>query len=913
MSEPAPPLTPRSADDVRRDLRAAAERSRLPVPDGLSPTWSSLLFADDEWADPAEPTQALLEAATELHAGLAEHLATVPARLRSAWLRDRLGIEPRPGVADRVVVAATADPTRTPVPVAAEAPVRAKDALGEERRYVTSETVTVHGTEVIDVLAHGAEVVAGDAVRDTAARWEDRSVPFEPFGDHAPAAHRFFVLSDLLAFPEGEMDVRLTFSGNVDAKALENAEWEFPPAGDDWSVTRMDLTAERIELRLVGGCTAAEVLGTRSPYLCASLPEGARTPEALAFAPERVEVEVVNRENVRPDAAFANDGRLDPTKEMEPFGPTPRRGDAFYLRSDEAFGKPLAWLGVVLTLLDTDAAALNSVPWSSIPQTAHSSARDELERAAEEFSPKARQFIEDAIIGSFQAKADPRIEWQRYDGTGWVRLDDTGDELKTLTWESDVPATSPHSSPIELGGKGHFVRAFLAEGDFGWSSYERGVAEFAAKAAAQDTPDPAELIAPDPPILSTVSVEYGTHAVAPTAIVSVDGWTTRHPAKTGPHKLFAIPFELAGDRGGMIAIGLRLGEAALGKSVSLYFDVASAPACGSAAESPLRWEHWTEGFGWRRLDVADGTLGLRQPGLLRFVAPLDWPEGADGASATEGRWIRAVTPDPTTVGAILSIVPDAVEALHETGRDAPATAFDPLAPKQVKGLLAAAPGVKKLTNPIAGRPGRPAEDEEDPAYLERAARAVRHRWRAATAWDCEELIGAAFPEVAAIRCLPHTGSDGEMEPGSIGAVVVPATTDRMPLPSISLAERIRAELAPSLPVHAQLAVLCPLYVAVTVDAEIVLAQGVSAVDARTRITAALERLLHPTASVPVRLGQELFASNVVAWLESQPGVDHVEAFELSADGIAVERVSVDACRGAYASGGNHALTFREAL
>jgi hypothetical protein len=598
---------------------------------------------------------------------------------------------------------------------------------------------------------------------------------------------------------------------------------------------------------------------------------------------------------------------------MEPFGPTPRRGDAFYVRSDEAFGKPLDSLKVVLTLLDTSAGALTDVPWSPIPAAAHSNAFNQFELVRSGFSADVNVFIE-GIIGSFQASATPHVEWHRHDGTGWVELGDTGDELETFSWSGAAPADAPCSHPVDLGGVGHFVRAFLAEGDFGWSSYEAGIAEFAEEAATEGgTPDGSKLIPPDPPILSTVSVEYTTPAVAPAATASVDGWTTRHPAEGGAHKLFDIPFDLAGESGGMMAIGLRLGEAALGTSISLYIDVASAPACGSGAESPLLWEHWTEAAGWRPLDVADGTLGLRQPGLLRFVAPLDWPEGADGTSAAEGRWIRAVTSDTATVGAILSISPDAVEALHEMADDAPATSYDPLAPKQVKGLLATAPGVKKLTNPIPGRPGRPPEDEEDPGYLERAARAVRHRWRAATAWDCEELIRAAFPEVAAVRCLPHTGTDGETDPGWVGAVIVPATTDRMPLPSISLGERIRAELAPALPVHAQLAVLCPLYVPVTISAEIVLVRRVGAVDARTRITAAVEALLHPTASEPVRFGEELFASSVAAWLESQPDVDHLDSFELSAAGAAVERVPVDACRGVYASGGDHVLTLREQL
>ena len=896
-------LDVRSAEDARRLLRAAAERSLLP---GTASTWAELLFDGDEWSEASDPSQALLAALTELHAGLAEHLRTVPARLRAEWLSDRLGIAPLPAVPDRVVVAATADPARTPLVLAVGTALRAKDSAGTDRRYATTETLTVHGIEVIDVVSHGAEVGAGGVVVDSAARWSDRSVPFAPFAaGNAPAAHRFFVLSDLLAFPDGALTVRLTFT-DADPTPLVDATWEHSKPGGVGVGVAAGHTGSSIDIQLLGGCTPAEVLGTTSPYLCVSLAAGQADAGTLGFAPSSVEVEVVERLNVRPDAAFANDGRLDPTKEMQPFGPTPRRGDAFYVRSDEAFGKPLADATVHLTLLEPGDGTMSGVPWSPVPHSARASALS----AASAFEDLGGGIFADvvAIIEGFRAAADPKIDWQRYDGSAWAHLEDTGSELRTVVLPGATPASQPLSHAVEIGESGHFVRAFLAEGDFGWAAHVQNIARFAAEAAADDEPDAALLIPPDPPILTAVSIDYTTVAAPPTALASVDGWATRHPPATGPHHAFGLPFDLSGDRAGMLAIGLRIGDGALGSGVALYIDVASAPACGSDPASPLRWEHWTRDGDWRALDVADGTLGLRQSGLLRFVAPLDWPEGSQGVSAADGRWIRAVTSAPETVGELLAIVPDAVEAVQQ----APAS-YEPLAAAQVKGLLVAAPGVKKLTNPIAGRPGRAPEDPEALGYLERASGAVRHRGRAATAWDCEAIIQERFPEVAAVRCLPHTDAQGDTAPGWIGAVIVPRTVDRMPLPSVSLAERIRGELAAALPLHAQFAVLCPLYVAVTVEAAIVLVPGAAAVDARARIVSALEELLHPTATEPVRFGRELFASSVAAWLEGQPDVDHLESFALLVAGAGVERVTVDACRGIVASAGDHRLTLREQL
>jgi hypothetical protein len=895
--------------DARTLLHAAAHEEALP---GSEKTWEDVLFAGEDWTQPAEPSQALLVALAGLHAALADHQATVPARVRAEWLSDVLGIGPLPAVADRVVVAAQADPARTPLTLAAGTAVRAKDTAGTERRYRTNETLTVHGIEVLDVLSHGAERAPGGHVLDRAARWSDRSVPFAPFAAaHPPAVHSLFVLSDLLAFPDGTMTVRLTF-GNADPAPLATAIWEFSgPDGARVRATVAKVTTDSIHVQLGGGCAPADVLGVQAPYLCASLPAGQRSGEALAFAPATVRVGVAKREHVRPDRAYANDGRLDSTKEMQPFGPTPKRGDAFYVCCDEAFGKPLSSLTVHLGLLDPTSGALMEVPWSSVPFAVQSRAKEQAQQTTNQDVAKGIK----QVLGYLEesSKSAPEVDWQYHDGRAWAHLQSTGTQLKTLSWAGATAPTQPRSRTIDLDGPGHFLRAFLAAGDFGWSAYQRNLADFAAKAATPGgKPSASLLIAPDPPILSAISIDYATVDTTPRAVASVDGWTTRHPPASGPYHAFALPFELSGDSAGMLAVGLRVGQDALGTALALYVDVASASACGSDPDSPLRWEYWTAA-GWRALDVADGTLGLRQPGLLRFVAPLDWPEGSEGASASAGRWIRAVTPSPDTVGTLLAIVPDAVEAVQDTPPDAPAGAYEPLAAGQVKGLLIAAPGIKKLTNPIAGRPGRAIEDTRRPGFLVRASGAVRHRGRAATAWDCEALIRDTFPEVAAVRALPHTNPQGEDEPGWIAAVVVPRTTDRMPLPSVSLAARIAMALDGRLPVHAELAVLCPIYVPVTVHAAILLAPGAAAVDARTRITAALEHRLHPTATDPVRFGRELFASSVAAELEALPDVDHLETFALLAGGAPTERVAVDPCRGIVASAGDHVLTLTERL
>ena len=365
---------------------------------------------------------------------------------------------------------------------------------------------------------------------------------------------------------------------------------------------------------------------------------------------------------------------------------------------------------------------------------------------------------------------------------------------------------------------------------------------------------------------------------------------------------------------GMVAIGLELPNGALGSSVSLYFEVDSAAPCGAVDPVEAHWQWWS-GSGWQDLAVADGSRQLRESGLLRFVAPLGWPVGCADASAATGRWIRLVTNAPSRLGDVHAVVVDAVLA------DFVSRAADPqldtssataLPPGTIKGLLSPIRGVKKVTNLASVRGRGP---ESDQAYLTRASARVRHRDRVIVPWDYEQRVALDFPEVAAVRCLPHTEGDGQRKPGKVGLVVVPdRPLDPAPRPSVGLTERIIASLEPAKPIGAEIAVLCPLYAPVTVVATIRLRPGIAALTGKETITAALETVLHPTGTVPTRWGRTLYASTLIAFLERQPSVDVVTAFELrDSTGSLVELVEVDACRGLYCSSGAHEIACEEQL
>lgn len=905
---------PRDASAIVARLATLARNRPVPRTASDEPTdpvisWHDLLFDGDRLSDPGRLDQALLAAVAELDAGLGEHLNALPSRLRAQWLQRVLGIPPDTAEADVVPLAFTAVPGRTPVVLPVDSEVRAKDGAGRDRRYLTTEPLTVHGVTLSAVRAYRAVREGSGAIADHVESWSDREQAFAPFatvpgtGALAPHVCRFAdpVLAVSGTGTQTTVTVRLE---DADARLLAGAQWFHSTSAGPRPAVRTapgSAPGSTVQLTLTEACVPDPASGEALPWLQVVLPPEAATldPDALSvtFGDVGLTVRVTG---LPADAAYAGDGKLDTGKEFQPFGPVPRRGDAFCVRSQEAFAKPLARLGIELGVPPDTAD--DDGDWVVHPQ----GIRVLLDRDS----------LKLAFPGSTTSLAT--VTWQHRVEGAWQPITTTGNRVESLP-ERNVTTALPavgFSEESTQGGKtGRAIRAVLAGGDLGWSAFQTRLAEFAAKAVNKQPVTADELLAPEPPTLPVLRITYETARVRPERVTTTDGWSWRRwaPGIGEPLAPFRVPAPLAGGPtaadAATLDFGLVVPDSALGASVSLYLDVDSADV-GAAAGSNA-WQVATAS-GWQPATVSDGTRGLRQSGLLHLVAPLDWALGSADSGDPDGptRWLRLTSTEPGRLGALLAVVPDAVEAV-QVGRPELVDPAVSLLPGQVKGLLGTVPGVKKVAN-LRGRRGRGAELPEE--YLRRGSGCHRHRDRAAEAWDYEELARLAAPELAAVRCLPHTGPEGGLRPGEVSLVVVPAGTEPMPLPTVALAERIESALRSRMPLTARVTVVAATYRPVTVAAHVLLVPGTPALVGRESIIGSLEAWLHPARSVPVRFGRPLFASEVVAFLESMAVVDRVASFSLTdVDGVAADPFVVDAGRGLVASSGNHALTVEEAL
>jgi hypothetical protein len=203
-------------------------------------------------------------------------------------------------------------------------------------------------------------------------------------------------------------------------------------------------------------------------------------------------------------------------------------------------------------------------------------------------------------------------------------------------------------------------------------------------------------------------------------------------------------------------------------------------------------------------------------------------------------------------------------------------------------LKTTVPYVEKVTNPEAAAGGADAESLD--SLLNRAPRSIRHRNRAVTIEDYEDLSLLASPRVARARCIPIRNllidplDTGPRIPGVVSVIIVPHSSKAKPLPTQELIQRVQKYLTDNGQPTVGVTVTGPIYISVNVTLEIALASldGASAVE--QAIHQKLDKFLHPLTGgldgTGWAFGREPYKSDFYALIESVPGVDHIRTLQV---------------------------------
>jgi predicted phage baseplate assembly protein len=198
------------------------------------------------------------------------------------------------------------------------------------------------------------------------------------------------------------------------------------------------------------------------------------------------------------------------------------------------------------------------------------------------------------------------------------------------------------------------------------------------------------------------------------------------------------------------------------------------------------------------------------------------------------------------------------------------------------------PYVDKVTNMEAATAGANAELSSQ--LLDRAPRTIRHRGRAVTVEDYEDLALLSFAEVDRAKCVPMRNlADDPLDlaspvPGSVSLIIVPRSDLANPQPSLELVSRVHDWLSRACPTTALLTVVGPLYVGVNVIVEIALASLEAASDVERVARQKLAEFLHPLTGGMDKAGWEFgrlpHASDLYTLLGGLSGVDHINLLQI---------------------------------
>jgi uncharacterized phage protein gp47/JayE len=194
--------------------------------------------------------------------------------------------------------------------------------------------------------------------------------------------------------------------------------------------------------------------------------------------------------------------------------------------------------------------------------------------------------------------------------------------------------------------------------------------------------------------------------------------------------------------------------------------------------------------------------------------------------------------------------------------------------------------VDTVTNPIPADGGADIESTE--TLVRRSTNRLKHRNRAVTARDYEQLAKAEYPELARVSCEPEHGTDQSR----VTVLIIPQTDREKPVPSIELKHGVRETLAAHAPASlveddsAEIVVRGPGYSELSVEATVHATNVKSVSLLKSTIRERLDEYLHPlTGNEGIgwpfgELPTSEALEDVIAGVES---VSAVDSFELNFD------------------------------
>ncbi|MFV0377015.1 MAG: baseplate J/gp47 family protein [Mangrovibacterium sp.] len=294
--------------------------------------------------------------------------------------------------------------------------------------------------------------------------------------------------------------------------------------------------------------------------------------------------------------------------------------------------------------------------------------------------------------------------------------------------------------------------------------------------------------------------------------------------------------------------------------------------------------------------LADETGNFLKSGLVQLTIPAECTI-TNRLLPSGYTWLRAsMRKSYDAVCNVLAIRAQAVAAKLKLNSASLHHLVNGLPAESIGKLVQRLSAVKKVTQPFSSFGGK--AEEADTEFYRRVSERLRHKKRAITVWDYEQLILQQFPDIHRVKCLNHTANykgvgtkkTSFLSPGNVLLVLVPDTANRNAFdpfqPRVSKAQlnTVQDFINQHNSLFIQAEVVNPDYEEVIVSARVKFRAGYDQNYYLNELNDAIIRLLSPWAfggSAKVGFGQTLHRSFLINYLEKLAYVDYLESVSLA--------------------------------
>jgi uncharacterized phage protein gp47/JayE len=238
-------------------------------------------------------------------------------------------------------------------------------------------------------------------------------------------------------------------------------------------------------------------------------------------------------------------------------------------------------------------------------------------------------------------------------------------------------------------------------------------------------------------------------------------------------------------------------------------------------------------------------------------------------------------------------------------------------------LASGSKAVAKVSNLLPAAGG--ADVESVASVLERAPRTLRHRYRAVTQDDYEDVARLASAEVARALCVPLqdlaaepykvvvNAAEAAAGAGKVSVVIVPQSSAPRPLPSAALLRTVAAYVAERASGDAAISVVGPLYLRVSVSVTVKLRSVLLADRVERQLQEAFAAFLHPLtggAGAGWPFGRLPYKSDFYQLVAAVDGVTFISALTIAREADAPSPTDAVEKTGRFlVYSGTHTVTF----